>query len=1541
MSTPAGERSDRSRWRPQESLLSQRQPAVGTSAPAMDDCLAADQQRLRQLARDLRHAFGDKRAALATERESLLAASRAAVAARRARLPQPQFADDLPVNGRRDEIAALIAANQVLIVCGETGSGKTTQLPKICLALGRGARGLIGHTQPRRIAARATAARIAQELASEPGALVGYKIRFTDRTSPGAFVKLMTDGILLAETQGDPLLAKYDTLIIDEAHERSLNIDFLLGYLRQLLPKRPDLKVIITSATIDAERFARHFALGGKPAPVIEVSGRLFPVDIRYRPLDAAPGNAAARAVAALAAEWEAGQGGEAGARTAAGGDAPTVVPAAPAVSPRPFAHDAGERAERARASGTPPERDLYDAIVDACDELLRGGPGDVLVFLPGEREIRDAAEALRKHAFTGAAAHAEILPLFARLSAEEQSRIFRPHGGLRIVLATNVAETSLTVPGIRYVVDTGLARVKRYSYRNKVEQLRVEKIAQAAANQRAGRCGRVAAGVCIRLYDEADFAARPAFADPEILRSSLAGVILRMKALRLGDIEDFPFIDAPPTKAISDGYQLLVELAAVTEERALTDVGRTLAALPLDPRIARMIVAARSEGCLDEMLVIAAALSVQDPRDRPQERAAAADAAHRRFADEKSEFLSWLKLWQWYAGEIAHKKSQRKLAHACQENFLSPQRMREWHDVHGQLHVVAAEHGWLHGETVAGAVAKSGEGNATKGQAADGKTQPARAEIRAESRPTGAGAQKTTPAAADGKGRGKAGSVAAPGQPAGSANGAPATAPLAPGAEAARYAAIHRALLAGLLGNIGFRAEDAPHYLGARGIRFFVHPSSPLQKKAGKWIAAAEIAETSRLYARCVARIDPDWLEQVGSHLIRRSHSDPHWEKKAMQAVAFERTTLYGLVVTPRRRVALAPLDAASARELFIRQGLVGGEVSEDYARRWAFFRHNQALIEEIEALEHKSRRPDVLVDEELIFAFYDRVIPAEVCDGAGFERWRRDAERATPRLLFLERDDLMRHEAAGVTSDAFPPRFAFGSGAAAWSLPLSYHFEPGSARDGVTLSLPLAQLNRIPAARCEWLVPGLLKEKVLQLVKTLPQRIRAKLMPLVEFAESFVDEVAPSDEPLVSALIAYIRDTRGIHARGWALTPDAFRPDALPAHLFMNFRLLESLDESEAAFKSSGGPREGRLLATSRHLAELRADWGREARAEFAAAAAASVAAGFGGERAAAGVAPATSGGGAEAGKVAASTAAADAAGEDRSPALATTGITRWSFGELPELMEISTGGQTAIGYPALVDEGDSVALRVFDSPDEARRIHRQGLLRLFMLQFREQLKYLEKNLPNLTQMGMLYLSLGSLDDLRRQLIETTFARACLAEPWPADAESFATRCAEAKQRLGLLAQEISRLAERILQDWQTLQKKLPGFRAHAAAVADIERQIGRLVGKRFVVDTPFERLQHFPRYLQAAALRLDKLRKNGDDGAARDARAQADLAALWLQYERRAQTLARQGVADPQLEQFRWLLEELRVQLFAQELRTPAPVSVKRLQKMWEGL
>ncbi len=1300
-------------------------------------------RRLRAMQRELERAAGERRQQLQADFETQLAASRRAVEERRSRLPRPEFQADLPVNEKRAEIAELIRQHQVVIVCGETGSGKTTQLPKICLELGRGAAGLIGHTQPRRLAARSVASRLAQELQTQVGAGVGVKIRFQDRTSPESWVKLMTDGILLAETQTDPTLSAYDTIIIDEAHERSLNIDFLLGYLKEVLPRRPDLKLIITSATIDAERFARHFAREGKPAPVIEVSGRLYPVEVRYRPV---------------------------------------------------------QREE------DDDERDLYDAIVDACDELARLGPGDILVFLPGEREIRDAAEALRKHH----PQHTEILPLFSRLAAAEQDRIFKPSGARRIVLATNVAETSLTVPGIRYVVDTGLARVKRYSYRNKVEQLQVEKISQAAARQRAGRCGRVAAGVCIRLYDEADFNARPPFTDPEILRSSLAGVILRMKSLKLTEVERFPFLEAPPAKAIGDGYTLLQELGALDDERQLTEVGRTLARLPLDPRIARMIVAAKERGCLREVLVIAAALSTQDPRERPQDKQQAAEEKHRRIMflgagaqasekslEDKSEFLGWLRLWDWFAHEVQHKKSNKKLVEVCHANFLSHLRMREWREVHGQLHALVAELGWKENEL--------------------------------------------------------------------------------PG----HYEAIHKALLTGLLGNLGCKSDETGHYLGARGIRYLIHPASPLQKKAGKWIFAAEITETTRLYGRCVARIEPEWLEEVGAHLIKRSYFDPHWEKKSMQVAAWERTTLYGVVITPKRRVHYGPMAPAEGREIFIRQALVGGEVEESYARRWPFWQHNQKLIREIENLEHKQRRQDVLVDDELIYAFYDHLIPEGIHNGATFDHWRKEAERQQPRLLYLSKDDLMRHSAAGITTEAFPHHLKVGG----VEYPLAYHFEPGNARDGVTLTVPLAQLNQLSAARLEWLVPGLLKEKLVQLIKTLPQKIRAKLVPVPEFVEEFIAWVQSDPgtaerrmgQGILPPLIEFILTARGLNARGWTVTPDAFRPDTLPAHLSMNILLVDE---------------HGRQLDMGRNLAQLKAQWGKEARQEFAAL--------------------------------------------HETPS-DFTGLTDWTFGELPELMEVPVAGQTVLGYPALHDDGETVSLKVYDDQEEAQRVHSWGLLRLFMLQFREQVKYFEKHLPGLTQMAMQYMSLGSSEELKRQLIELTFERACLIEPWPTDAESFKARCAEARQRLGLLMQEIARLVGQVLTEWQALTKKMSAFKAHGAALADIDAQVKRLMGKHFIAETPFERLQHFPRYLKAAQVRLDKLKAD----PARDARAMADYQPLWTQYERKALLLARQGRFDPQLEQFRWLLEELRVNLFAQELKTPVPVSVKRLQKMWEGI
>lgn len=975
-------------------------------------------------------------------------------------VPPITFPESLPVSGKRDEIARAIAAHQVVIVCGETGSGKTTQLPKICLALGRGlgagGSGLIGHTQPRRLAASSTGRRIAEELGTPFGEVVGYKVRFTDNLAPGASVKLMTDGILLAETQTDPLLKAYDTLIIDEAHERSLNIDFLLGYLKQILPKRPELKLIVTSATIDADRFARHFGSDERPAPVIEVSGRLYPVELRYRPI---------------------------------ADDRPAAVR---------HAEGAGSGRDRAKTAREA-ERDLMDGIVDAVDELCREGPGDVLVFLAGEREIRDAAEALRKHH----PPHTEILPLFARLSAAEQERVFKPSNARRIVLATNVAETSLTVPGIRYVVDTGLARVKRYSYRNKVEQLQIESVSQAAANQRAGRCGRVADGICIRLYEESDFAGRARFTDPEILRSSLASVILRMKSLHLSAIESFPFIEPPPGRAIADGYQLLNELGAVDDDNALTPLGRELARLPLDPRVGRMILAARDQQALREVLVIASALSVQDPRDRPLDAQEQADQAHRRFADERSEFVQWLRIWAWFEEAVAHKKSNRQLVDACRQNFLSHLRLREWRDVHSQLLTVVREHGW-----------RLNEAEAT-------------------------------------------------------------------------FEQIHLSLLTGLLGNIGFKADDEPHYLGARGIKFHLWPGSALVKKAGRWVMAAELVETSRLYARCIAKIEPEWIERIGAHLLKKSLSEPHWEKRPAQVSAYERATLYGLTVYHRRRVAFGRQDPARARELFIRGALVDGE----FDTKLAFFAHNRKLLADIEQLEHKSRRQDVLVDDALIHAFYDQAIAQGVHTGAAFERWYRDEVRKSGqpedklRLLYLSRDDLMRHEAAGVTTDLFPKRATM----AGVEMALSYHFEPGAPRDGVTLAVPLFALNQVDARRAEWLVPGMLKEKVQLLLKSLPQKLRRHCVPLPEYAAGFVERAGAERfgaagvgvGGLVEALIADIRAETQVATK----TSD-FKLETLPAHLFMNFKVIDE---------------HGRQLAMGRNLAQLRAELGAQAQQHF----------------------------------------------------------------------------------------------------------------------------------------------------------------------------------------------------------------------------------------------------------------------------------------------------------------------------------------------------
>ena len=1272
-------------------------------------------------------------------------------------LPPITFPEDLPVSGRRGDIAKAIMENQVIIVSGETGSGKTTQLPKICLELGRGQKGMIGHTQPRRIAASSTAKRIAQELGSPLGVHVGFKVRFTDTLQPGASVKLMTDGILLAETQTDPLLKNYDTIIIDEAHERSLNIDFLLGYLKQLLPRRPDLKVIITSATIDAERFARHFGVGDKLAPVIEVSGRLYQVEVRYRPVER-----------------------------------DQILTGAP---------DTGKPLPKAQAARE--KRDLMDAVVDGVDELCRLGSGDVLVFLPGEREIRDCAEALRKHH----PPHVEILPLFARLSVEEQERVFKISNARRIVLATNVAETSLTVPGIRYVVDAGLARVKRYSFRNKVEQLQVEPIAQSAANQRAGRCGRVADGVCIRLYEEKDFLQRPKFTEPEILRSSLAAVILRMKSLHLTDVETFPFIEPPQGRAIADGYQLLQEVGAVDDNNALTPLGHKLAKLPLDPRVGRMILAALENACLTEMLVIASALSVQDPRDRPMEHQQAADEAHKKFADEKSEFLTYIKIWRWFEQAIEHKKTNRQLQETCRANFLSQVRLREWRDVHSQLLTIVKEQGWRLNEL-------------------------------------------------------------------------PAT-----------YENLHTALLTGLLGNIGFKSEDEPGagYLGARGIKFHVWPGSSLIKKPGKWVMAAELVETTRLYARTVANIQPEWVERVGAHLLKKSWGEPRWEKRAAQVTASEKATLYGLVVYSQRRINYGMFNPFEARAIFIQDALVGG----DYDTRAPFFAHNHKLVKEIENLEHKSRRLDVLVDDHLIAAFYDKLIPVDVVNGAGFEKWHKDATRDNPKLLFLNRDELMRHEAAGVTTELFPKTLTVTG----IEMGLTYHFEPGSVRDGVTMSVPLFALNQLPRERVEWLVPGMLKEKVHLLLKSLPQKLRRHCVPLPDYAARFCERMQESGKfgrgDLIDAIIADIRTQTSL-----AVMTTDFKAETLPAHHFMNFKVIDE---------------HGRQLEMGRNLATLQAEFGGQARQSFQKLAEAT--------QVAEAVAPVPG-----KAKVAAPAAAPKVG--------AHTGLTSWTFGELPELLEIVQGKLTLIGFPALVDKGTHCDLEVFDDPTVAARTHRIGLRRLFALQLKEQLKFIEKNIPGMQQMGMQFMAMGSQEELRDQIIQKAIDIACLQDPLPTDAASFNKRKDEGKSRLGLLVNEIARLVSQVLTEFHGLPKKLQGVQP--AAAADMQAQLQGLVHKRFVTETEYAQLAHFPRYLKAINIRIEKLRAD----PARDAKSMAEWIGAATQFQRISKTMGGKNT-DPKMTEYRWMLEELRVSLFAQELRTPMPVSAKRLQKVWESM
>ena len=1381
-----------------------------TFQPDLSQTLSKDRHFLRQALNNPKR-FGGKDAVQQKYQQS-----HQRFLKRQAKLPKPEYAGNLPVHERLDDIKAAIQNHQVTIICGETGSGKTTQLPKICLELGRGTAGLIGHTQPRRLAARSVAERIAEELGSPIGETVGYKVRFNDNTSRDAYVKLMTDGILLAETQTDRFLTAYDTIIIDEAHERSLNIDFLLGYLKQLLPRRPDLKVIITSATIDAERFSQHFS----GAPVLEVSGRTFPVEILYRPL-----------------------------------------------------HQVDEDEA---------EIELTDAIVDAADELARYGEGDILVFLPGEREIREAAEALRKSPLRR---NDEILPLFARLSNAEQHKIFHPSGNKRrIVLATNVAETSLTVPGIKYVIDTGLARVKRYSARAKVEQLHVEKISQAAARQRSGRCGRVSAGVAVRLYSEEDFNQRPAFTDPEIIRSNLAAVILRMAALKLGDVAAFPFLEAPDQRYINDGFQVLLELGAVNEQNELTKLGEQMARLPIDPKISRMLLAAKKHDCVQEMLVIVSALSIQDPRERPLEARDAAAKAHERFTDKQSDFLAYLNIWDSFQRERDKGLSNKQLVQWCRQYFLSHLRMREWRELHKQLAEIAIEMGLTDKERAfrrppAQTHLRPSEHKADQDLSAQFKQKQLdkkdhRAKIRAQ--------------------------------------------------KEAGYEQIHRALLTGLIANVGMKSPDGHDYTGARGSHFHLFPASALFKSKPKWVMAAELTETTRLYARDVAEIKPEWIEQEAPHLVRYHYFEPHWEQKRGEVVASERVTLYGLTVLPRRPIAYSKVAPEEAREIFIRDALVAQETD----LKADFFIHNKKLIREVTELEHKSRKQDVLVDDEVLFEFYNQRLPemyvpsekevgrilvsdkkagepnkSEVgrilvsdknsdkpnksdtsirptksekpkplADIRTFQAWLKTAEAAEPKLLFLSRDDLMQHAAAHITEEQFPKFWKTADG----KFKLVYRFEPNHPLDGVTMTVPLTVLNRLHAAELEWLVPGMLREKLQLLIKALPKQIRRVCVPVPEFVTKFIESEPNRSEPIIPQLAHFIGKTAGDMRLLEQINLDEWALHTLPDFNYFNLRVVDD---------------GGQELASGRKLHELQQQLGQAAAVTF----------------------------------------------RDNTQEFERDDVKTWDIGKLPESIKFARGKQQLTGYLGLQKEKNgNIALRLFDTAEAAEQAHRQGVIELMKLQLKEHVKDLNKGLPGFTQAAMLLRHINA-DTLRDDLTAAVCDRAFIGDDEPPRSEkAFKEQIKRARSRLPAVKEAVSRYLQDTAAAYAELNGKLASGKHPLAHL--LRERVQTLLGAGFAVRTPWPQWPRLPVYIRAMTLRMEKYSGN----PARDAAREAEIQELEQMWQEKTDSLTRQNqpVSDG-LAGFKWQIEELRVSLFAQELKTPYPVSVKRLRKEWDSL
>jgi ATP-dependent helicase HrpA len=1332
---------------------------------------------------------------------------------RRAAVPALRYPQELPVSERKDDILAAIRDNQVVIVAGETGSGKTTQLPKICLELGRGVRGAIGHTQPRRIAARTVAERIADELGSplrgtggggraaggaggggsgrvgaaggrgsgesggeaapaegraqvspegelappaEHAAVqpVGYKVRFTDAGGRDALVKLMTDGILLAELAHDRMLLAYDTIILDEAHERSLNIDFLLGYLKQLLPRRPDLKVVVTSATIDPDRFSRHF----DGAPVVEVSGRTYPVEVRYRPL----------------------------------------------VDPDGASAD--------------PDRDAVAAICDAVGELSAEPPGDILVFLSGEREIRDAADALARLELR----HTEVLPLYARLSAADQHRVFQPHVGRRIVLATNVAETSLTVPGIRYVVDPGTARISRFSRRTKMQRLPVEPISQASANQRKGRCGRTADGVCIRLYAEDDFLGRPEFTDPEILRTNLASVILRMALLGLGDVADFPFVEPPDRRAVADGVALLHELGAIETGSAsgpasvpgstrgdgpapapvrtvqpvqpvrLTQLGRRLAQLPLDPRIGRMVLEAERNGCLDEVMVIAAGLSVQDPRERPADAEQAAAAKHARFAGTGSDFLAHLELWK-YLRDRQGELSSGQFRRMCKAEYVSHRRVREWQDVHGQLRQAVRDLGLAAG-------------------------------------PAGGGADA--------------------GAKAGSTGG---------GADPQR---IHTSLLAGLLSHIGLFDPERRDYAGARGARFSLWPGSELFKKPPRWAMAAELVETSRAWGRIVARIEPEWVEPLAGHLVVRSYSEPHWSRKQGAVLAYEKVTLYGVPLVVARTVNYSRVDPASCRELFIRHALVEG----DWQTRHAFFHANRRLLADVEELEHRLRRRGIGADDEAVYDFYDRRLPAEVVSARHFDSWWKKARRAQPSLLDFTRAMLLGAAADGAHG-AHEADFPDAWHAGGLTLPLTYQFEPGSAADGVTAHVPLAALGQLRPDGFDWGVPGMREELVTELIRCLPKALRRSFVPAPNYAGAVLDEVGPDDGPLLAVLEGELH-----RMGGTAISRSDWQLDRLPPHLRMTFRVLDDA---------------GAVLGEGKDLEALKRTLAPAARAALAGAV-------------------------------------------DR---VERRGLRSFDIDELPRTVKREHAGHTLVAHPALVDEGGSVAVRLFGSEAEQREAMAAGTRRLVLLGVPSPAKWIVGRLGTRAKLALNHHPHASVADLLDDCI------ACAADALiddaggPAwDAAGFAALRNAVRAGLNEAALDVVTTVEQVLSAaWEVEQRvEAMGASVVAGAVADVRGQLGRLVYPGFVAEVGRAHLADLPRYLTAVQRRLDKLPRE----APRDAERMRTVAYVWEEYQRLLASLPPEDAGRADVRRIRWMIEELRVSLFAQALRTPYPISPERI-------